>query len=232
MSRRPDAEKSAAGHARRRLKEDNIASIPPVLIRVFPDFVGKHACMHWKSILSSSKTKRWHGNVDALKPDFLKGVLGQMESYGDRVRFGLIGSVKGPHYEVINSYDKKMAFNGNHHLHHPEEGEFELGNVTTIYSMEQIKRFIAGGGSGSTRSSAPRAARSTTRSSSAGAARPMTAAARAKEAIDSEKYAYYKANRHMLPEGINQYSNDISDLMTNGMSAEQAFGKIIEEHFD
>lgn len=182
-------------------------------------------------ILSSSKTKRWHGNVEAIKPEFLNGVVGQMTSYGERVRFSLFGSVQKPHYEVINEFDKKMAFDGNHHLHRAEDEEFGAGNVTAVFTLDQVKRLIAAGGS--TRSSTPRAARTTAaRSSSAAGARPMTAAARAREAIDAEKYAYYKANREMLPEGINQYSDQISALMLKGMSAEQAFGEVLEQHFD
>lgn len=180
-------------------------------------------------ILSSSKTKRWHGNVEAIKPEFLNGVVGQMTAYGDRVHFSMFGSVQKPHYEVINSFDKKMAFDGNHHLHRPDDEEFGAGNVTPIFTMDQIKRIIATGGSG-VRSSIPRAARAAS-ARSTGTARPTTAAARAREAIDGEKYAYFKANRDMLPEGINQYSDDISALMLKGMSAEQAFGEIIEKHF-
>jgi hypothetical protein len=185
-------------------------------------------------ILSSSKTtKRWHGNVEAIKAEFLNGVVTQMTAYGDRVHFSMFGSVQKPHYEVINSFDKKMAFDGNHHLHRSEdESEFGPGNVTPIFTLEQIKRIIATGGSG-VRSSIPRSARAASaRSSGTGAARPTTAAARAREAVDSEKYVYFKANREMLPEGINQYSDEISALMLKGMSAEQAFGEIIQKHFD
>ncbi|MBP0600840.1 hypothetical protein J8I26_22210 [Herbaspirillum sp. LeCh32-8] len=182
--------------------------------------------------MSSSKTtKRWHGNVEAIKAEFLNGVVKQMESYGDRVHFSMFGSVQKPHYEVINSFDKKMAFDGNHHLHRAEdETEFGPGNVTPIFTLEQIKRIIATGGSG-VRSSIPRAARAAS-ARSTGTARPTTAAARAREAVDSEKYVYFKANREMLPEGINQYSDEISALMLKGMSAEQAFGEIITKHFD
>jgi hypothetical protein len=182
--------------------------------------------------LSSSKTtKRWHGNVEAIKAEYLNGVVAQMTAYGDRVHFSMFGSVQKPHYEVINSFDKKMAFDGNHHLHRPEENEFGPGNVTAIFTMEQIKRIIATGGSGA-RSSIPRAARAASaRSGGAGGARPVTAAARAREAVDGEKYVYFKANREMLPEGINQYSDEISALMLKGMSAEQAFGEVIDKHF-
>jgi hypothetical protein len=55
---------------------------------------------------------------------------------------------------------------------------------------------------------------------------------RAREAVDGEKYAYFKANRHMLPDEINQHSDEISKLMLNGMSAEQAFGEVISKYFD
>ncbi|KAF1048664.1 MAG: hypothetical protein GAK35_00214 [Herbaspirillum frisingense] len=192
---------------------------------------GGRACIIERPILSSSKTKRWHGNVEAIKPEFLNGVITQMTAYGDRVHFSMFGSVQKPHYEVINSFDKKMAFDGNHHLHRAEEAEFGPGNVTPIFTVEQIKRIVATGGSGA-RSSIPRSARAASaRSTGTAGARPTTAAARAREAVDSEKYAYFKANREMLPEGINQHSDEISALMLKGMSAEQAFGEIIEKHF-
>ena len=67
------------------------------------------ACIIGRVILSSSKTKRWHGNVEAIKAEFLNGVITQMSSYGDRVHFSMFGSVQKPHYEVINSFDK-MAY--------------------------------------------------------------------------------------------------------------------------
>lgn len=188
------------------------------------------ACIIGRVILSSSKTKRWHGNVEAIKAEFLNGVITQMTSYGDRVHFSMFGSVQKPHYEVINSFDKKMAFDGNHHLHRAEETEFGPGNVTPIFTLDQIKGIVATGGSG-TRST-PRSARASSARSAAGTARPTTAAARAREAVDGEKYAYFKANRHMLPDEINQHSDEISKLMLNGMSAEQAFGEVISKYFD
>lgn len=197
-------------------------------VRLLPT---RRALHHWKIgrvILSSSKTKRWHGNVEAIKSEYLNGVTTQMAAYGDRVRFSLFGSVQKPHYEVINTFDKKMAFDGNHHLHRAEEEEFGAGNVTPIFTLEQIKRLIAAGSSTRSSTRAPRAASS--RSSTAGA-RPITAAARAREAIDGEKYAYYKANRATLPEEINLHSDEISELMLQGKSAEQAFGEVIEKHF-
>jgi hypothetical protein len=36
----------------------------------------------------------------------------------------------------------------------------------------------------------------------------------------------------MLPDEINQHSDEISKLMLNGMSAEQAFGEVISKYFD
>ncbi|WP_039786982.1 hypothetical protein [Herbaspirillum huttiense] len=173
--------------------------------------------------MSSSKTKRWHGNVEAIKAEFLNGVITQMSSYGDRVHFSMFGSVQKPHYEVINSFDKKMAFDGNHHLHHPEDGEFAPGNATGVFTLDQVRLAKAGGSKTTRTLSTGGVKRATTRAPSA--------ATRAKDQVDGEKYAYFKANRHMLPDEINQHSDEISKLMLNGMSAEQAFGEIVKKYF-
>lgn len=175
--------------------------------------------------LNTTRNKRWNGKIDTLKPDYLAGVIGQMEAYGDRVQFSLLSPGQRPNYQVINTAGKKMAFDSNNHLLHPQEHEFVSPNATGVFTLDQIKTAMAGGG----RSSTPvRATRSSVGSSSGA---PRTAAARARDQIDIEKYEYFKANRQALPEGINEYSNQITDLMKKGMQAKDAFDEVIKLNF-
>lgn len=184
--------------------------------------------------MNTKTSKHWNGKIDTLQADYLQDVMTQMGTYGDRVQFGLGGKGQRPIFQVINNSDKKMAFDSNNHLMHPEAGEFEGSNATVIFSMEQIQ--VAKATNGTKTSSASRAPRSTsgakagTRTAS-GSVRGSTAATRAKELLDTEKYNYYKANRQTLPPEIGEHSDEIADLMKKGMSAEEAFTDVIKRHF-
>ena len=158
--------------------------------------------------------------MDTLAVEYLNGVMSQMSSYGERVQFSLNSGQK-PNYQVINTFDKKMAFNGNHHLTHPEEDDFTGSNATPVLTLEQIKAAIAGVGIKKTVST--RTARVSTRSS--------PASAKVGDLIDVQKYEYFKNNVQKLPEGIRAYSQEVSNLMKGGMSAEAAFGEIVEQYF-
>ena len=158
--------------------------------------------------------------MDTLAVEYLNGVVAQMMSYGERVQFSLISGEK-PNYQVINTFDKKMAFNGNHHLTHPEEDEFVGSNATPLFTLEQIKARMAGVAIKKTAST--RTVRVSTRSS--------PAAAKVGDLIDVQKYEYFKNNVQKLPEGIRTYSQEISNLMQSGMSAEAAFGQVVQQYF-
>lgn len=159
--------------------------------------------------------------MDTLAVEYLNGVVAQMMSYGERVQFSLISGQK-PNYQVINTFDKKMAFDGNNHLMHPQEDEFTGSNATTVLTLEQIRAAIAGVGVKKTVGT--RTVRGSTRSSS-------PAAAKVGDLIDVQKYEYFKNNVQNLPEGIRAYSQEVSNLMKNGMSAEAAFGEIVQQYF-
>lgn len=189
---------------------------------------GFFLCSNWimsllleQCILNTKRTKRWNGSLDTLTADYLNDVVTQMTSYGERVQFGLSGPGQRPNYQVINTFDKKMAFDGNNHLVHPKEDEFVGSNATGILTLEQIKMAIAG--VGVKKVAATRTARTSTRSS--------PAAAKAGDLIDTQKYEYFKSNIQKLPEGIRAHSQEISDLMKKGMSAEAAFAEVIQLHF-
>jgi hypothetical protein len=175
--------------------------------------------------LNTKRTKRWNGQIDTLAADYLKDVMGQMVTYGDRVQFGLSGSGQRPNYQVINAADKKMAFDSNNHLLHPQEHEFDGPNATRVFTLDQVKAAIVGGGR--TASAATRVSRA----GSTGRTRGTTAAVKVKDVIDTEKYEYFKNNRQTLPASIGEYSAVITELMKKGMSAEQAFGEIVKQHF-
>jgi hypothetical protein len=180
---------------------------------------------YWKwRILTTTRNKRWNGKIETLKTDYLNDVKGRMETYGDRVQFGLTGTGQRPNYQVINTDGKKMAFDSGNHLLHSEADEFDENNVSGVYTLDQVKAAIAGAGSKA--SAAKRASRAGT-----GATRATTAATKAKDLAAAEKYEYYKNNRATLPPSIGQHSNEITELMMNGMSAEQAFGEVVKRHF-
>lgn len=178
--------------------------------------------------MTTTRTKRWNGQIETLKADYLKEVMSQMAAYGDRVQLALSGPGQRPHYQVINTSGKKMAFDSNHHLLHPREDEFIPGNVTGVYTMEQVRIIAAGGGvrigttGRVTRAAGTSPARST---------RNTPAAVKAKDLIDSDKYAYFKSNRETLPPTIGEHSLQITELMKNGMSAEEAFTEVVKQHF-
>lgn len=173
-------------------------------------------------ILNTKRSKRWDGKIDTLTADYLKDVVTQMKSYGDRVQFALNGAGQKPHYQVINSFEKKMAFDSNNHLLHPAEDEFVGANATPVLTLAQIESAIANVGVKRV-TTTTRAVRSV-RGSSTPAARPG-------DLIDIQKYEYFKNNVQKLPEGIRAYSQDITNLMKKGMTAEAAFGQIVEQYF-
>jgi hypothetical protein len=174
--------------------------------------------------LNTKRNKRWNGKIDTLKADYFSDVIGQMVTYGDRVQFGLTGSGQRPNYQVINAAGKKMAFDSNNHLLHPADDEFVGSNATAVFTLDQVKAAMAGGGTKS--SGATRVGRAVGAGS-----RVTTAAVKAKELIDNEKYVYFKDNRQTLPLTIGDHSEEISDLMKRGMSADEAFSDVVKRRF-
>jgi hypothetical protein len=171
-------------------------------------------------ILNTTRQKRWNGKPETLQADFLKEVISKMETYGDRVQFTLTAAGRGPNYRVINSLDKKMAFDSAHHLLQGTPADFDSSAVTPLFSLEEMKLAHRGGAKTS------RAA-----DSRATGARTGTAASKILERIDTEKYEYFKSNRQMLPSTIGQHSDEITQLMKNGMSAQEAFDDVLKRHF-
>lgn len=178
--------------------------------------------------MNTSRSKRWNGDIDTLKADYLNDVIAQMTTYGDRVQFAFNGKGARPNYQVINSSDKKMAFDGNNHLVHPGPDEFTGANASKVFTIEQIRTFAAGG---SARASATGRATRVSRSSSTAARPTGTAASRALEQVTADKYEYFRNNRHLLPAEITKHSDEITQLMLKGRSAEQAFADVLEKHF-
>ena len=174
--------------------------------------------------MNIKRNKRWNGKIETLSADYFSDVIAQMVTYGDRVQFGLTGTGQRPNYQVINAAGKKMAFDSNNHLLHPAADEFVGSNATAILTLDQVKAAMAGGGVKS--SGGTRVGRVTSTGS-----RGTTAAVKAQELIDTEKYVYFKNNRQSLPPAIGEHSEEISELMRKGMSAEQAFGDVVTRRF-
>lgn len=175
---------------------------------------------------TTSRTKRWNGTLESLSADYLKEVAVRMESYGEQVQFELPGHGKHPIYQVIGRGERKMGFDGKHLLLRLNEAGNVAETLSPIYSLEAVRDAIAGKRS-------PRAGSgSRTSTSSGGTTRRRAAAAPAVvDTIEQEKYAYFRAHRDELPEGISQHAGEISQLMRGGKSAEDAFRQIIEQHY-
>lgn len=172
--------------------------------------------------MNTTKNKRWNGKIDTLAAAYLNDVKEKMEAYGDRVKFRLGGAGERPNYQLTNAADKKMAFDGNHHLVHPKDGEYVGSNATNLFTLDQIKAAIAGVGSRASTSA---------RVSRVGSSRSSTAAVKVQDLVDAEKYEYFKNNRQILPPGIGEHSAEITALMKNGMAAQDAFAEIVKRHF-
>ena len=177
--------------------------------------------------MATSRSKRWSGKKETLTTVFLKDVMQQMVTYGDRVQFGQTAIDLRPTYRVINSSDKKMAFDGNNHLLHPKDDEFSDAALSGIYTLEQIRAAIVAGGFRST--TGTRVTRTST--GTVRATRGSTLKSKAADLLNEEKYQYFKANASTMPEDIRTYSDEISGLMKAGMTAEQAFNDVIKRYF-
>jgi hypothetical protein len=175
----------------------------------------------------ATRSKRWNGNVDSLSAEFLKGVMEKMADYGERVQFSLVTGGPEPSYQVTNTLGKSMAFDRNHHLMRPEGHEFVGANATNAFTIEQVKAAITGFGLGS-RTSASRAPRVVRAGSGTGT---RTSAAKLEEQFAAQRYEYYRNNRHALPQAISQHTEEITQLMKQGKSAEEAFGEVVKKYF-
>lgn len=177
----------------------------------------------WNLItLNTAKPKRWNGKIESLTAEYLNRVLEQMLSYGERVQFALTGGAQGPHYQVINASEKKMTFDSGHLLT-ANADNFLRGTTSPIYTLEQIEAVIAGT---SKKTAATGAKRSS--SSSGGSAGTRTTAAQKIALIDAEKYEYFKNNRATMPANISKHAQEITALMMNGLSVEDAFADVIK----
>ncbi|WP_420473930.1 hypothetical protein [Noviherbaspirillum sp. ST9] len=176
----------------------------------------------------ATRSKRWNGNVDSLSVEFLKDVLAKMADYGERVQFSLVTGGPTPSYQVTNTLGKAMAFDGNHHLLKPEGHEFAGANATSAYTIEQVKTAVTGiglGGRSSTASRSPRVARAS------GGTGTRTSAAKLEEQFAAQRYEYYRNNRQSLPASISQHTEEITQLMKQGKSVEDAFGEVLKKYF-
>ncbi|MGS0742918.1 hypothetical protein ACVBEF_13935 [Glaciimonas sp. GG7] len=166
---------------------------------------------------TTTRSKRWDGTINTLSVAYLNDVVEQMLAYGDRVQFALTSGGQRPFYQVINSSEKKMAFNSTHHLLHPVTDEFEGSNGSMVYTLAQINSAIAGVG--------VRAKIAATRTRTVGT---RAATVKVQDVIDAQKYDYFKIHRDLLPPNIGDYSGEITALMKLGKSAEEAFDEVIK----
>jgi hypothetical protein len=174
--------------------------------------------------LVTTRSKRWNGNFDSLPTAYLKDVMAKMLDYGDRVQFSFVSVGGDPSYQILTTLGKTMAFDKNHHLLRVEGDEFAGANASAIFTLEQVKKGIAGLGVSSGRASGPRVVR-------AGGGTGRTSAAKLDELFATQRYEYFKINRQTLPPTIAKHSEEITDLMKQGKSVEEAFGEVLKKYF-
>ena len=149
----------------------------------------------------------------------------KMVDYGDRVQFSLTSSGPQPSYQVMNTLGKKMAFDRNHHLLHPQEDDFVGTNATGVITLEQVKSAISGIGPRlGTRSKSVHVARTRTGNS-------RTTAAKLDDQFAMQRYEYFRNNRQALPPTISEHSDEITELMKQGKSVEAAFDEVVKKYF-
>lgn len=174
----------------------------------------------------ATRSKRWNGNVDSLPADYLKNVMQKMADYGGNVQFSLVSGGSEPSYQVSNDFGKAMAFDRNHHLLRPEEHEFAGANATRAFTMEQLKSAAAG-----IRSTGASSAAKTARVVRSGGTGTRVSAARLDEQFAAQRYEYYRNNRQSLPAAITEHTEEITELMRQGKSAEEAFAEVLKKYF-
>ncbi|WP_269901316.1 hypothetical protein [Paenalcaligenes faecalis] len=168
--------------------------------------------------MTTRRSKRWDGNLTSLSVDYLKEVVEKMQAYGKTVQFEFPGHAKMPIYQVINQRGFKMGFDGKHLLHSLNENGNISDDLSAEFTLEQVQEAMK---------NPPAAAPRARKSSGAGARR-----AAVPDTVEVDKYNYFRENRDWLPDDIQYYADDISAMMRSGMSAEQAFASIVEEHYE
>src|SRR5699024_6838903 len=114
-------------------------------------------------------------------------------------QFEFPGHAKMPIYQVINQRGFKMGFDGKHLLHSLNENGNISDNLSAEFSLEQVQEAMT----------KPAAAAPRARKSAGGATRK----AAVPDTVEVDKYNYFRANRDWLPDGIQEYADDISALM-------------------
>lgn len=175
--------------------------------------------------MSTTRTKRWSGDIAALSADYMSNVLEKMAAYGERVQFSLVSGGAEPSYQVINNMGKSMAFDRDHHLLQAQEDLFAAANATAVFTVEQINAARSGYGASG------RAASKTGRVVKSSSGPTKTAAARMDEQVAAARYAYFKANRASLPARIAEYSGEIDQLLKKGKPVEEAFDEVVKKYF-
>lgn len=173
----------------------------------------------------STRSKRWNGNFDTLPVEYLNGVMAKMVDYGDRVQFSLVSTGPQPSYQIMNTLGKKMAFDRNHHLLHPQDDEFVGANASKVLTLDQVKTGIS-----SVRASSGAGAR-TSRVGSAGSGSGRTTATKLHDQFAAQRYEYFRNNRQTLPPAISEHSDEIAELMKKGKSVEDAFNEVVKKYF-
>ena len=149
-----------------------------------------------------------------------------MLDYGDRVRFSLTSGGPQPSYQVVNTQEKTMIFDRNHHLLQAQSEDFVGANASTLLTLTQIEAAINGTG---TIGSGARA-RSASVSRKTGSTGTRTTAAKVEELFAAERYEYFKANREFLPASISKYSSEITALMKSGKTVAEAFDEVANKY--
>jgi hypothetical protein len=164
--------------------------------------------------------KRFNGKAETLPRDFLNEVMNQMLRYGEKVRFA-VGVNSPPSYQVEGLGGRTMAFDGRHILLKTKPGDFTGERASQVYTLQQIDTLASGGKLAAERPLTHLSAKP----------REGTQASRTLDALNAEKYSYYKEHRAALPADIGKHSDEVTQFMKDGLSAADAFAQVVAKHY-
>ena len=168
--------------------------------------------------MTTRRAKRWNGELASLSDEYLKSILEKMQTYGENLQIEFPGHAKTPIYQVINHRGYKMGFDGKHLLLNLNENGNVSDQLSEVFNLEQVQHCLLAP------PVAPRRARKGTAK--------RTLKQDQLEQLEVAKYQYFKANREWLPADIQHYSEEISQSMQQGASAEQAFAAILDQYYE
>ncbi|WP_139300311.1 hypothetical protein [Nissabacter archeti] len=89
--------------------------------------------------------EQWDGEVRTLPKVYIGTVLGMIDKKEMKgVRFGLTGKGIHPNYQLVYLDDSTQAMSGQNHKKFRSLKEFEDGNISRIYTKDELSAIFWG----------------------------------------------------------------------------------------